>query len=187
MLFLMFLSSDPLTSRRVRHVLVKSKRITVSAAGEKLPSVVIRKSKKPRCFVSLTHDQFPVHYYSIKKAWMQIGIMEDWLKWLDRRMKRAKRNILLFFDNALSHPKVKLQNDKILFLPANTTSLCQPMDQAIIQTMKLKCGKRQLQHVNALTGPQILGEIKVLQAVYLVTSAWDDTKQKQYQSVLSIK
>ncbi len=114
---------------------------------------------------------------------MTTRLMEDWLQWLDRRMRLARRHILLFLDNAPSHPKVQLKNVKIQFLPANTTSVSQPMDQGIIQTMKLKYRKRQLQHVSAeldrtlsLTGPQILRGINILQAIYWVNSSWKETQ-----------
>lgn len=161
-------------------------RITVglcaSATGEKLPPIVIGKANKPRCFKKITRDQLPVRYYANKKAWMLSGVMEDWLKWVDRRMRRERRHILLFVDNAPSHPKIKLDNVKLQFLPPNTTSVIQPMDQGIIQTMKLKYRKYQLQHVNSelarnssITGPQILRNIDVLHAIYWTHSAWDDT------------
>ncbi|XP_052281042.1 tigger transposable element-derived protein 4-like [Dreissena polymorpha] len=75
-------------------------------------------------------------------------------------------------DNAPSHPNIQLTNIKLQFFPPSTTSLCQPMDQGIIQTVKLKYRKRQLPHVLAemdrqetKTGPQILTEINVLQAI----------------------
>lgn len=165
----------------------KSKeRITVglcsSVTGEKLPPIIIGKSKKPRCFGSITPEKLPIKYYNNKKAWMTTGVMEDWLRWLDRKMGQSNRKILLFLDNAPSHPHIQLKNVQIQFLPPNTTALCQPMDQGIIQAMKLKYRKRQLQHVvmelersPAATGPQILKEVTILQAIYWVIGAWRDT------------
>ncbi|XP_052262071.1 tigger transposable element-derived protein 4-like [Dreissena polymorpha] len=118
-------------------------------------------------------------------AWMTTGIMEDWLKWFDRRMRHARRHVILFVDNAPSHPRITLTKIKLQFLPPNTTSVIQPMDQGIIQTMKLKYRKRQLQHVmmelersSATTGPQILKEVNILQAIYWVISAWKETTTK---------
>ncbi|XP_052255184.1 tigger transposable element-derived protein 4-like [Dreissena polymorpha] len=161
-------------------------RITVglcaSVTGDKLPPIIIGKSKKTRCFGSVTPDKLPIRYYNNKKAWMTTGIMEDWLKWFDRRMRHARRHVILFIDNAPSHPRITLTNIKLQFLPPNTTSVIQPMDQGIIQTMKLKYRKRQLQHVmmelersSATTGPQILKEVNILQAIYWVISAWKET------------
>ena len=59
-------------------------------------------------------------------------------------MKKQNRTILLFVDNPSSHPLVNLSNVKVQFLPPNTTSLTQPMDQGIIQTVTLKFRKRQV-------------------------------------------
>lgn len=123
-------------------------RITValcaSLTGEKLKPVVIGKSKKPRCFKRIRKEHLPVDYYFNSNAWMNSKIYEDFLKNVNRKMKMQKRKILLFVDNAPSHPNMDLSNVKVQFLPPNTTSLTQPMDQGIIQTTKLKIRKRQV-------------------------------------------
>ena len=52
-------------------------------------------------------------------------------------MRRQNRQVLLLFDNAPSHPKeVNVTNVKLVFIPANTTSMLQPPDQEIIKTVK---------------------------------------------------
>lgn len=54
-------------------------------------------------------------------------------------MKRQERHVLLMLDNAASHGKEKdyqLSNVQVKFLPANTTSHLQPLDQGIIRTFK---------------------------------------------------
>ena len=43
----------------------------------------------------------------------------------------------MFLDNATSNPDLKLQNINLVFLPPNTTSHCQPLDQGIIQNFKV--------------------------------------------------
>lgn len=45
------------------------------------------------------------------------------------------RSVILFLDNATAHPKIKLENVKLL--PPNTASHCQPMNKAIIQYFKV--------------------------------------------------
>ncbi|XP_052791892.1 tigger transposable element-derived protein 4-like [Mya arenaria] len=142
-------------------------RITValcaSMTGEKLKPVVIGKARKPRCFGSISVDKLPVKYYSNKTAWMHSWCFEDWVKSLDQKMRAANRHILLFVDNAPVHPNITLRNVKLLFFPKNCTSVFQPMDAGIIQTLKLKYRKRQLAHVlsemdrnSSQTGPEIL-------------------------------
>lgn len=127
----------------------KSKdRITValcaSMCGEKVKPLLITKSRNPRCFKKIKPETLPVSYYFNKKSWMNSGIMEAWLKGLDRKMGRQNRRILLFMDNAPSHPKIELRNIELKFFPANTTSHTQPMDMGIIQTTKLKFRRKQV-------------------------------------------
>ena len=66
---------------------------------------------------------------------MNTEIMSEVLSKLNRYLKRQKRNIFLFMDNAPCHPE-SLQhifsNIKIVFLPKNTTSKTQLLDAGII-------------------------------------------------------
>lgn len=57
--------------------------------------------------------------------------------WFDKKKKKQIRKIILFLDNATSHPDLKLKNINLIFLPPNTTSHCQPLDQFIIQNFKV--------------------------------------------------
>ncbi|XP_060573593.1 uncharacterized protein LOC132731429 [Ruditapes philippinarum] len=50
-------------------------------------------------------------------------------------------------NNAPSHPMLKLSNVKLAFFSPNTTSRLQPLDQGVIQTLKLKYRQKQLQHI----------------------------------------
>ena len=47
-------------------------------------------------------------------------------------MFREKINILLFVDNCSAH---QVQNIKVEYLPANSTSVLQPLDQRIIWSL----------------------------------------------------
>lgn len=55
--------------------------------------------------------------------------------------------VLLLIDNAPSHPVLKHPNVQVIFLPPNTTSLIQPLDQGIIATFKLYYIQRAFQHI----------------------------------------
>ena len=69
---------------------------------------------------------------------MTTSIMEDWLKYFDRKMGKGNRNVLLFLDNAPAYPsQLKLKNVKVVFFPPNTTASSQPLDQGIIQAKNL--------------------------------------------------
>ena len=123
-------------------------RITValcaSMVGEKLRPLIIGKSRSPRCFSKIKINSLPVDYRHNKKAWMTSGIFEEWLQGFNRKMKLEGRNVLLLVDNAPPHPNLRVSNVKVKFFPPNTTCATQPMDQGIIQAMKLKFRKRQV-------------------------------------------
>ena len=78
--------------------------------------IVVWRSKKPRCFKKLKNICRPhgVHYFANAKAWMTTEIMQEVLKMLDKKMIADGRNVLLFLDNAPSHPDI-LQKDSIAF------------------------------------------------------------------------
>lgn len=160
-------------------------RVTVmlcaNALGEKEKPLVIGKAMKPRCFGRLERKDLPVDYHANKKAWMTSNIFKLWMKRLDQKMGRQRRNIILLLDNATCHPRVQLKNVKLVFLPPNTTSITQPMDQGIIQALKLKFRKRQLRSIlnkleanKAITGPELMKSTDILQAIYLVNQSWKE-------------
>jgi hypothetical protein len=113
-------------------------RITVllccSALGEKLPSFVIGKSRMPRAF----RNKLPTKctWKANKRAWMDSFLMEEFLCNLNAAMKAQNRKIILLLDNAPVHPPLELSHVKLLYLPANTTSNTQPLDEGIIKNFK---------------------------------------------------
>jgi len=110
--------------------------------GEKLPLLVIGKSKNPRAFKNIS--RLPVEYVANKKAWMTGLIFEDWVRKLDRRFRIEKRRIALVLDNCPMHLHniSGLTNITLLFLPPNTTSRAQPMDAGIIRNLKVHYRKQ---------------------------------------------
>ncbi len=69
--------------------------------------------------------------------------------------------VLLIIDNAPGHPtSIKLENSdiEILFLPPNTTSLIQPLDQGLISTFKAYYTRRTFRRIlEASEQPNFLG------------------------------
>jgi len=88
--------------------------------------------KQPHCFKGV--KALPVNYTINKNAWMTQEIFSQWLiKW-DNELYR--KNVLLV-DNCTAHNvSLNLKNIKLVFLPANITSLIQSCDQGIIHTLK---------------------------------------------------
>lgn len=117
------------------------------ADGKFEKPLVIGRSQNPRCFKSINKRNLPVSWYANKKAWMTGTIMEKFLIQLNKKMVIQKRKILLFLDNASSHPNLKLSNVQLVFLPPNTTSKTQPLDQGIINAIKVQYRKRVLKRL----------------------------------------
>ncbi|CAH1241537.1 TIGD4 [Branchiostoma lanceolatum] len=156
--------------------------LCANMVGDKEKPLIIGSSKKPRCFRNIKTAKLPVTYKNNRKAWMTSDVFLDWLSKLDKKMGQQGRKILLFADNAPSHPNVSLRNIELKFFPPNTTSRLQPMDQGIIQTVKLKYRKLQLNKIltvlqedKEITGIDIAKKITVLDAILWVGSAWRET------------
>ncbi|GBM17559.1 Tigger transposable element-derived protein 4 [Araneus ventricosus] len=103
--------------------------------------------------------------------------MSDWLVELDNKMKKQKRKIILFMDNATSHPDdLKLKNINLVFLPPNTTSMLQPLGQGIICSFKVGYRKLLLRHVlsqisSCKSSEELTKSVSVLDAISWTTSA----------------
>ena len=114
-------------------------RITVvlitNADGSDRLAIVIRKSKKPRCFNKV--KKLPIEYHSQSNAWINNDIFKLILQNLNRKMKIEKRKVILFLDNCSSHYiDMELSNIKLEYFPSNTTSQLQPLDLGIIKNFK---------------------------------------------------
>lgn len=118
----------------------------------------------------------------IKKAWMTGTIFEDWLIQFNAKMKRQNRKILILLDYATCHKiQTELSNVSLLFLPANTTSRLQPLDQGIIQSFKSYYRKKVLSHLIGLmdTGKSFKDlnkSITMLDVIDWTTAAWKEVK-----------
>lgn len=160
---------------------ISKERLTVllccNMLGEFETPLVIGKAKKPRCFKNIDVRKLGVSWNSNKKAWMTTDIMSDWLVDLDKRMKKKSRNILLFLDNATSHPDdLKLKNVKLVFLPPNATSVLQPLDLGIIRSFKVGYRKLLLRHVlsqisSCKSSEELAKSVSVLDAINWTTAA----------------
>ncbi|GBN40854.1 hypothetical protein AVEN_204107-1 [Araneus ventricosus] len=110
--------------------------------------------------------------------------------------KKLPRRALLLIDNAPSHPEVedlKSGNIKAMFLPVNITSLIQPMDQGVINDLKLKYRKFILAHVleeDAASLNQQIKKIKVKNAMYWLPESWGKIKpetKNSWNNILTTK
>lgn len=147
--------------------------------SDKMTPLIIGKSQKPRCFKNV--KTLPVSYDANKTAWMTANIFIEWLKKIDKDMKKQKRKILLFMDQSTAHPQETdfLQNVKVVFFPPNCTSKLQPLDLGIIKNLKVHYRKRLIQHaLQSITTGNIHKKVNVLQAINMISLAWNQVKSK---------
>ena len=61
--------------------------------SEKLPLLVICKTKKPRCFAFV--ESLPMQYEAIKTAWMTSNISEAWVCYVDKLYHKKSAKLLV--------------------------------------------------------------------------------------------
>ena len=105
---------------------------------------------------------------------------EEWLLCLEIRMKDQERRILLIIDNCSSHNCVPrhLEYVKVLFLPPNTTSILQPMDQGIIHTLKWHYRARVVRRMLCNIASERDIYINILEATQMFSAAWRALKEE---------
>lgn len=146
-----------------------------NATGTLKKIYTIGNFKKPRCF---NRAQPPLPYYSSANAWMTSWIWSDILKKFDREL--GDRKIILFADNAACHKlldNIELKNIKIIFMPPNTTSLIQPLDQGIIRATKAHYRTQIMRKlINAIDNGSSLANyaksIDLLKSLHMLKRAW---------------
>ena len=68
---------------------------------------------------------------------MTADLFSKWLMSIDAEMRREKRKFLMFIDNCTAHKDVpSLENIELKYIPPNTTSILQPLDQGIFKNLK---------------------------------------------------
>ena len=158
---------------------------------DKCKLLVIGKSPRPRCFKNVNVDNLPVTYRANKKAWMTSQIFTERLATWSMYLTNVNLKIILLGDNCTAHPHVStLKNIQLEFLPPNTTSLIQPMDQGIIKNLKTLY-RKELVHMTlayreesilnpsstaSSTAIDVSSKISIPQAVSFVAKSWRAVK-----------
>ena len=85
------------------------------------------------------------------------------------------RKIALLIDNCPAHPSTSdLTNVQLVFLPPNTTSVLQPMDQGVIRSLKAHYRGRVVRWLcRALDKTTTLPKIYIVQAMKILVSSWE--------------
>ncbi|KAJ6134766.1 hypothetical protein N7523_001088 [Penicillium sp. IBT 18751x] len=115
--------------------------IATNATGtDRLPIWLIGEAKTPRALRGVNTRALGYVWRYNDAAWMRSDIMTDWLRDFYGRIS-IDRRVLLLLDNASPHivgirkapppPRIR-----VVFFPANATSIYQPLDQGIINNVK---------------------------------------------------
>nr|XP_016848058.1 PREDICTED: tigger transposable element-derived protein 1-like [Anolis carolinensis] len=124
-----------------------------NAAGFMIKPGIIYKSKSPRALKNKNKNVLPVHWLHNPKVWMMKILTRDWFNQcfipevkVYLAQKDLEFKVLLLMDSAGGHA-VNITHDgvQVEFLPPNTTSLIQPMDQDIIRAFKVLYTRNSLQ------------------------------------------
>ena len=144
---------------------------------DKRPLLVLGRSAKPRCFNNV--KTFPTEYDANKKAWMTSEIFTKWVIKFDKFCQRQRRKCALIVDNCPAHPKVKgLKNVTLFFLPPNTTSKTQPMDQGVIRSLKHNYRKLVIaRHLRAIEKKREMEKMTVLDGMHYLQQAWNNVTE----------
>lgn len=117
-----------------------------NAAGHMIKPGLVYRSQNPRALKYKDKACLPVFWQSNRKAWVTAVLFTQWFhqcfitevkRYLEKEELPFK--VLLILDNAPGHPVSLGTEDKnveVLFLPPNTTSLLQPLDQGVIRCFK---------------------------------------------------
>ncbi|KAL4153779.1 hypothetical protein QTP88_001612 [Uroleucon formosanum] len=175
-LFFKCLSNRTLTKERVTLL------FAVNMDGsEKLRHLFIGKSANPRCFKNV--KSLPVTYKNNKKSWMTTKLWNEWLETLNNDMRKQHRKIIIFVDNCAAHNNPPtLSNVRIEFLPANTTSKLQPLDQGIIKNFKLLYRKEIVSEFLACLDNNDSPKVTVLTAIIISHKAWNNMTTQTIQN-----
>jgi hypothetical protein len=122
---------------------------TNATGTDRLPPWIIGKSKVPQALKNVCVSSMGGRWRSNKKAWMNTTIMCEWLQEFYSHIG-STREVLLTMDNFSPHySAIELSpppsNIRICWLPANSTSRFQPLDQGIIQNFKAYYKRQWLQ------------------------------------------
>ena len=98
---------------------------------------VLEKSHKPGCFKGIKIT--PCRYRTQKKRWMDFKLFGEWVREQDRKFVLEDRKVALVIYNCTTHLNIdNLKLITIYFLPPNTVSCLQPMDQGVIRLLECK-------------------------------------------------
>ena len=177
----------------------QKERVTINVCSNagtiKLPLLLIGKSKNPRCFKNVSHDSLPVVYANQSNAWVNATLFTDWFhhQFVPTVQEKlialgCEPTAVLLLDNCSAHPdeeQLVSADEKVVakFLPPNVTSLIQPMDQGVLESLKHRYRKKILEELvlrdnGGVSIIEFLKGINLLKVSEMIAASWDETQPK---------
>ncbi len=185
-------------------------RITIMACSNasgahRLPLMVIGKSARPRALNKINPKNIPVYYKNQRSAWMNTDLFKIWFEeqFVPKvrtflKLRGLPEKAILLLDNAPSHPDEEtLKCGEIIarFLPPNVTSLVQPMDQGVLESLKKRYRKNLLRELLLKYEDEGLKTrvrgITIKDAIFWLADAWDSmpesTLRRSWSKLLDLE
>lgn len=103
---------------------------------------------------------------------------DDWLTMVDKKMTAKRRKIIIFVDNCTAHVvRRELKSVKVVFSPANATSVLQPLDLGIIQNVKVLYRQQIIERMISDIDEGKESSINLLLAIRMLDKAWQMVSQ----------
>ncbi|XP_042225918.1 tigger transposable element-derived protein 1-like [Homarus americanus] len=168
-----------------------------NAAGDcKLKPLLAYHSENPRALKGVIKASIPV----VWKAWMTQVLFKDWffhnfLPDVENycNNKNLPFKILLVLDNAPGHPSFLDDfhvNIKVVYLPPNTTSVLQPMDQGVIASFKAYYLQRtftqavkETERESGVTMREFCKNYNIYKAIKNIDASWCEVKTSNMNGV----
>lgn len=165
---------------------------TNKTGTHKVKPLCIGKFKNPRCFHHVNRSTLPLSYSHSKNAWMTSTIFEEWFQKefvpsvrKHLRQQRLEPKALLLLDNCPAHPPADslVSRDgkiRVSYLPKNTTSKIQPMDQGVISTFKMIYRRELIKKIVDSESPiqDSLKAINIKEMIHLAGQSWESVTAK---------
>lgn len=153
--------------------------LAVNASGtDRLPIWIIGKHKTPRALRNICVKTMGAEWRWNTKAWMTTQVMSEWLLAFYAHIG-PQREVLLSMDNFSAHVAALIINPppaniRISWLPPNSTSRFQPLDQGIIQSFKSHYRRQWLDYMLACfdRNQNPLDSMNLHLAIRWITRSW---------------
>ena len=162
----------------------------------KLQPLCIGKFASPRCFHHVNMNTMPIKYTSSGNAWMTAAIFQDWYQKTfvpavrrHLRERGLKEEALLLLDNCRAHPpaeKLRSADGRItvMYLPPNTTSIIQPLNQGVISSFKRHYRRELVKEIvlSELDVTPFLKQFRLKEMFFVAGRAWETVTAKTIEN-----